>query len=231
VTALLAFLLGLLFGPKIRVEVDTGKQLPRTSGGEPTSPPILTPPSPWSEEPPAPPEGWMRHPEPIPEAARRRAAELSPRLWSIGVGTRGGPEVRDWRGDGRPYAILFRADEWKGEKLVGMYVEQTATAQPPVQPPAPPSPPSPVKPMPGGWRAHPSPIPASVVSAAWAALPGLWAQGEGSYRVETGTWQQGMQPYDVLFRAERHAGNKKGVTAYVRSGWHATASEPGTMQV
>jgi hypothetical protein len=85
--------------------------------------------------------------------------------------------------------------------------------------------------MPGGWRAHPSPIPASVVSAAWAALPGLWSQGEGSYRVETGTWQPGMQAYDVLFRAERHAGDKKGVTAYVRAGWKPTPSEPGTIQV
>ena len=225
-TALLAFLLGLLFGPKIRVEVDTGRQPPRTAGAEPTSPPILNTP-PWTEEPPAPPAGWQRHPEPIPEAARRRASELSPRLWSIGAGTRGGPEVRDWRGDGHPYSILFRADEYGGQKLVGIYVEQAATAQPPKQPQTS----HPVKAMPGGWRAHPSPIPASVVSRAWSLLPSLWSQGEGSYQIEAAAWQQGMQPYDVLFRAERHSGDKKGVTAYVRSGWHAAPAEPGTIQV
>lgn len=226
-TALLAFLLGLLFGPRVRVEVDTGRQPPRPGTGEPTSPPILTPPADWTEEPPAPPVGWMRHPEPIPDAARRRAAELSPRLWAIGAGTRGGPEVRDWRGDGRPYAILFRADEYRGQRLVGIYTEQTASAQPPAQPP----PSHPVKPMPGGWRAHPSPIPASVVSRAWSLLAPLWSQGEGSYQIEAGTWQAGMAPYDVLYRAERHAGDKRGVTAYVRSGWHASTSEPGTIQV
>jgi hypothetical protein len=225
VTTLLAFLLGLLFGPKIRVEVDTGTQPPRHGTGEPTTPPVLTPPK-WTEEPPDPPSGWQRHPEPIPEAARRRAAELSPRLWAIGAGTRGGPEVRDWRGDGRPYPILFRADEYRGQRLVGIYVEQAA-AQPPAEPPA--QPPKPVKPMPAGWRAHPSPIPSSVVSRAWSLLPSLWSQGEGSYQIESQAWQQGVLPYDVLFRAERHAGDKKGVTAYVRAGW--TPAEHGTIQV
>jgi hypothetical protein len=223
VSALLAFLLGLLFGPRIRVEVDTGRQRqPHPGGGEPTSPPILTPPEPWNEEPPAPPPGWQRHPEPIPEAARRRAAELAQRLWAMGAGTRGGPELRDWRGDGHPYPILFRADEYQGQRLVGIYVE-AAAAQPP--------PSHSVKPMPGGWRAHPSPIPASVVSRAWALLGPLWGQGEGSYQIERAAWNQGIEPYDVLFRAEKHAGDKRGVTAYVRSGWHPTTSEPGTIQV
>jgi hypothetical protein len=136
--------------------------------------------------------------------------------------------VRDWREDGRPYPILFRADEYRGQRLVGIYVEQ-ASAQPPVQPPA--QPPKPVKAMPAGWRAHPSPIPASVVSRAWSMLPGLWAQGEGSYQIESQAWAPNMEPYDVLFRAERHAGDKKGVTAYVRSNWHPARSEPGTIQV
>jgi len=226
VTALLAFLLGLLFGPRIKVEVDTSRPKPAGTG-EPTTPPVLTPPGPWTEEPPAPPSGWTRHPEPIPESARRRAAELSPRLWALGAGTRGGPEVRDWRADGHPYSILFRADEFGGRKLVGIYIE-AANAQPPAQPPAPSST---VKPLPGGWRAHPSPIPASVVSRAWSLLPRLWSQGEGSYDVETQAWQSGVEPYDVLFRSERHAGNKKGVTAYVRAGWKATPSETGTIQV
>jgi hypothetical protein len=227
VSALLAFLLGLLFGPRVRLEVDTGRQPPPRPGtGEPTSPPILTPPQPWSEEPPAPPPGWQRHPEPIPESARARAAELSPRLWAIGPGTRGGPELRDWRGDGRPYPILFRADEYRAERLVGIYVEQAAT-----QPPPQPAPPAPVKPMPGGWKAHPAPIPASVVSRAWSLLPSLWTQGEGSYRIESQAWAPNMQPYDVLFRSERHAGNKKGVTAYVRSTWKPSPFEPGTIQV
>jgi hypothetical protein len=40
-----------------------------------------------------------------------------------------------------------------------------------------------------------------------------------------------MEPYDVLYRAEHHAGGKKGVTAYVRSGWKASPLEPGTIQV
>jgi hypothetical protein len=218
VTALLAFLLGLLFGPKIKVEVDTNREPPKHGSGEPTTPPI--PPEPWTEEPPAPPSGWQRHPEPIPEAARRRAAELSPRLWSIGPGTRGGPELRDWRGDGRPYSILFRADDWRGQKLVGIYVEAGA-GQPPAQPP----PSHPVKPMPGGWRAHPSPIPASVVSRAWSLLAPLWAGGEGSYQIESQAWQPDMESYDVLFRAEKHTGGKRGVTAYVRTGWKVTPVE------
>jgi hypothetical protein len=121
---------------------------------------------------------------------------------------------------------LFRADEYKGQRLIGIYVE-AASAQPPPQP----QPAHAVKPLPGGWKAHPSPIPTSVVSRAWALLSGLWSQGEGSYQIETAAWQQNMQPYDVLFRAEHHAGGKKGVTAYVRSGWKPTLVEPGTIQV
>lgn len=204
--SLVAFLLGILFGPRLLKGMDKKAPSPWT-GETPPSPPKHT------EHPPAPPDGWKAHPEPIPDRVRARAEELQGRLWTLGPGTRGGPEVEDWKRDGHPYSVLFRADEYQGQKVVGAYVEVEEA-----KPPTPATPPKqPPKPMPpGSWKAHPSPIPQQVVSTAWGLLPMLWAEGEGTFNIQRGTWKGVDKPaYTVMFRAETHAQGKKGVTAYV----------------
>lgn len=63
-------------------------------------------------------------------------------------------------------------------------------------------------PFPQGWEPDVPPPPA-VVTRAWQLLPVLWKGGKpGKLTVETikGRW--------ITFRAETHAGGKKGVTAY-----------------
>lgn len=211
---LAAFLLGMLFGPRVRREIERNAP-PNPWPGE--SPP-KAPPTPPSEELPAPPRGYKPHPDPIPERAKARAKEWGPRLEVLGLGSKAGPELDDWKGDGTKYPILFRWDEYRGRRGVGIYVDASERVGPPPVPPTPVTPPKPIKPMPGGWRVHPTPIPQKVVQAAWSYLQPLWSQGEGSYEIESANWKGGdAENYQVLFRAESHAGGKKGVTAYVRS--------------
>ena len=68
-------------------------------------------------------------------------------------------------------------------------------------------PPSTLPPWPQGWCPD-DPPPPEVVSRAWALLPTLWAQGEGSKVTEntSGRW--------ITYVAERHIDGLEGVTAY-----------------
>lgn len=209
--ALVAFLLGIILGPRVKKALN---ETPPPKGWEGETPPRYSPPK-HEEHPPAPPEGWKRHEVPYPPKLEKRAAEVLGVVWGLGPGGKYGPEVDDWKSDGHPYAVLFRAEEYGGMKAIGVYVEDVKE-KPPEQKNPPPGRPPP-KAMPGGWRAHPSPMPPSVPQTAWRLLSSLWAGGEGTYKTIFDNWWKSddKEPYDVLFRAEYH-GDKKGVTAYVK---------------
>lgn len=208
--ALVAFLLGIILGPRVKKLVN---ETPPPKGWEGETPPRYEPPK-HEEHPPAPPHGWKRHETPYPPKLEKRSAELIGVVWGLGPGGTYGPEVKDWKEDGKPYAVLFRAEEYGGMKAIGVYVEEAA-AKPPEQ--TPPKNRPPAIPLPGGWKPHPSPMPPSVPQTAWSLLPALWAKGEGANQTVFNNWWKDDQhePYDVLFRAEYH-GEKKGVTAYVK---------------
>lgn len=92
---------------------------------------------------------------------------------------------------------------------------KAAAAQPS---PWPQAKPTGLPPFPSGWEPDEPPPPA-VVTRAWQLLPKLWKSGQpGATVVETvkGRW--------ITFQAQRHAGNKKGVTAYRVRGTGAQAA-------
>ncbi len=222
--ALAAFLLGLLFGPKILRDVEGRIPAPWTGETPPSPPwpsPPLPPPPPPLPYPPVPspplpaqpPRGWKAHPEPIPASVLQRREEIRGRVNAMPMGG-SIEEYGHWTPGQTEYRVSFR-NEPNG--VIGIYVLESwfpTTAAPPVAPPETPPRPPKSTPIPAGWHAHPSPMPSSVVQTAQRVLPWLWKQGEGAWVDQYKDWGNDGKWYMVRFLAAYH-GTKHGVTALV----------------